>query len=159
MTEVGLGLSDYEIVIAHRISSKESPHPIIAQLVGQDTKAKVFKVPQRLKNKFNSKLTDDMSLESVKARRALKPIVFEAKRLSNQTKKYQARLQDDKLLLSGQFYMIGSLDKLLRKSQPIWHARITRLDRPSCGRKTGLRLSIQCPGSQERTSFKTENNR
>ena len=34
MTEVGLGLSDYEIVIAHRISSKVRPRPIIAQLVG-----------------------------------------------------------------------------------------------------------------------------
>ena len=78
----------------------------------------MFKVQQGLKNKFNIKLTDDIPLESVKARIFLKPIVFEAKHLSNQTKKYQVRLQDDKLILNGQFYTIDSLDKLPEELQP-----------------------------------------
>ena len=118
--ETGAAIDEQDLVTAHRVPTKVKPSPIIIRLSNLDIKGKIWNLSHQLRSKFNIRIEDDLPIDIYRARKVLKPVAFEAKRLSklHPENRYNVRWKDDSLQINGQAYTLENLNLLPEELHP-----------------------------------------
>ena len=120
LNENGILVQTQDLVNVHRIPTKFKPCPVIITLANQEIKTKIWKKSKVLRVNSQVKIEDDLPMDVYKARKVLKPISFEAKRLSNlhPERRYAVKIKDDSLILNGKVYTVENLHLLPEELRP-----------------------------------------